>query len=174
MFFTDPKNDLAFAPIEDALIKNGVSSIFAIDLTSKNYALERTGYHLLMGYPASKNKLDPRWGKVDRMLLSITAVENAEKKSQIKAISDPIVFDFDPKKQLDSFFKPTGQPPHPYGMSGGPALEVRFSNTAGEGFGLYVTLTGVLVEWHENKRAIVAASSESLIKAFEAAASNNL
>lgn len=173
-FFTDPQNDLAFAPIEETLINNKIKSILAIDLTKKSAALERLGYHLLMGYPASRNKLDPRWGKVDRMLLSITAEENAAKNILVKTISDPVIFDYDPKKQLDSSFKPTGQPPDLYGMSGGPALEVRFSRNEKEEYSFHVTLSGVLVEWHDNKRAIVAASNASLIKAFEAAASTYL
>ena len=169
-FFTDPDNDLAFTPIQDALLRNKVERVLAIDLTPGFEVRESLGYHLLMGYPASKNKLDSRWGKVDRTLLSITAQKSEAEHPWVKKISDPVVFNYDPKKQIDSTFQPTGQPPQPYGMSGGPALEVRFSGTYEEGYSFFVTLSGVLVEWHENKRAIVAASSDSLLRAFEAAA----
>lgn len=168
-FTIDHDNDLAFAPIEEALFRNKVERVFVIDLTPGSPVRESLGYHLLMGYPATKNKLDPRWGKVDRMLLSITAKKNEAKHLWVKNISDPVVFDYDPKKQFDSASQPAGQPPQPYGMSGGPALEVRFSWAEEVGFSLYVTLSGVLVEWHENKRAIVAASSGDLLRAFEAA-----
>lgn len=168
-FFTDPHNDLAFTPIGEALYKNKIETVPAIDLTKEGEVPKSLGYHLLIGYPASKNKLEPRWNKVNRMLYSFTAEVNVAKKSLIKNISDPVVFDFDLNKQVDSSLKPTGQPPHPKGMSGGPALEVRFSGTQEEGYSYYVTLSGVLVEWHEKKRVIVAASTASLMKALDAA-----
>lgn len=168
-FFTDPHNDIAFTPIEATLFTNKIETVPAIDLTKEGEISKSLGYHLLMGYPASKNILEPRWNKVNRMLYSFTAEVNAAKRSLIKNISDPVVFDFDPHKQLDSSLKPTGQPPHLKGMSGGPALEIRVSGTQEEGYRFCVTLSGVLVEWHEKKRVVVAASTASLMKSLEAA-----
>ncbi|WP_122412946.1 hypothetical protein [Pseudomonas viridiflava] len=170
-FFTDSDNDLAFAIIGDALSKNKVETILAINLTKEGKVSESFGYHLLLGYPASKNRLDPRWKRVNRMLYSFTAEANVAKKTLIKTVADPIVFDYDSKKQIDSFLKPAGQAPDLYGMSGGPALEVSFSGNDEDGYSFYVTLSGVLVEWHQNKRAIVAASNSSLINALEATVS---
>ena len=72
-FFIDSDNDIAAAPIDEFLMRNGINSVAAVELDNEKTSFEPLGLHLLMGYPGTKNKLDTNWNKVDRRLYGISA-----------------------------------------------------------------------------------------------------
>ncbi|MEZ7493373.1 trypsin-like peptidase domain-containing protein [Pseudoalteromonas distincta] len=161
-FFIDSDNDIAAAPIDEFLMRNGINSVQAVELDNEKTSFKPSGFHLLMGYPGSKNKLDTKWDKVDRKLYSFTAKICSAAPNVNTEISDHVLFDFDPKDQVDSNFKSVGKPPHLYGMSGGPAFEIHQKRVSEGELKFYVRLTGVLVEWHQNKKVVIAAKKEAL------------
>lgn len=164
-FTFDQANDLAVVAIDRFLQEKGVGSIFPINLDSEPCSGEPTGLHLLMGYPASKNKLDTKWNKVDRMLFSITA-EQSDGKGINTPIANALFFAFEPKKMVNSQAVRADNPPDLYGMSGGPVLAL-FSEQTPVGINFGVRFCGVLVEWHSRHRAIVAAKKEDLIRLID-------
>jgi hypothetical protein len=161
-FFIDSDNDIAAAPIDEFLIRNGINSVPAVELDNEKSSFEPLGFHLLMGYPGTKNKLDTKWNKVDRKLYSITAEICSAEPEVNTEISDHVLFNFDPKNQVDSNLKPAGKPPQLYGMSGGPAFEIHAKRVSEDELKFYVRLVGVLVEWHQNKKVVIAAKKEAL------------
>lgn len=113
-FFKDSDNDIAAAPIDEFLIRNGINSVPAVELDNENTSFEPIGYHLLMGYPGTKNKLDTRWNKTERKLYSIIAQICSEETDVNTDISDTVLFEFDTKALVDSNLKPAGKPPQLY------------------------------------------------------------
>jgi len=160
-FFPDRENDLAFAPIDRLLSTHDIKAIPVIDLEREESEASPLGYH-----PATKNELDPRWGKIDRQLLSLTA-ELAPTGTLVPTeIRNPVLFAYEPKVQVDSLLNRIGPPPALQGMSGGPTLELRATRLSEEEFRFHPRLSGVLVEWRRKERIIVATSATRLREAL--------
>jgi len=85
-------------------------------------------------------------------------------------IQDRAVFTYNPKRMVDSYFNRISNPPNLHGMSGGPALEVRAMLMSEDEIKLHVRLAGVLVEWHQKQKVVVAAETHSLLRLLEAVA----
>jgi hypothetical protein len=164
-FFPDEDNDLAFAPLDGILMRHGVTRIVAIELDAQEDGSEEVGYHLLMGYPASKNKLDLKFNEIERRLHSLTAKSVSPPQRLVTTIKEPRFFGYDPKSQVDSQIRPV-QPPGLHGMSGGPALELRASRHIGNEYRFHIRLSGVLVEWRQQEKVVVAASAVALREAL--------
>lgn len=166
-FYRDKENDLAVADLDEFLVNNGFDSIPSIDLDNEHTSFKPLGFYLLMGYPGTKNKLEPRWGKINRNLYSITTEKLGSNIGINTDIGVPILFEYDPKNQIDSNLKSAGRPPELYGMSGGPALELHAKYISEDELRFYVRLTGILVEWHKRKKIIVAVCKNKLIDLIE-------
>lgn len=105
----------------------------------------------LIGFPASKNKIQPRYGELNRHLFSINATRCEPQQSGIK---DGLWFSYDPKKAVNSQnINPGGKPPL-HGMSGGPAYEVAINPVTQQ---TSLALSGILCEWKKAESAVVAA-----------------
>lgn len=166
-FHIDRGNDLAFTPMDRIFNEAGLATVQTIDLERGDDGSEAWGYHLLLGYPGTKNKLEREWGKVNRQLLSLT-LEPAHTEKEVNSdIEDPILFDFHPKQQVDSFFNRVQQPPDLHGMSGGPTFELRMIIPFKGQLNFHMRLSGVLVEQHPRQGVIVAATAKSLVRAIE-------
>jgi hypothetical protein len=164
-FFPDKPNDLVFAPLEGILMQQGFPAVPAIDLDADNEGTDEFDYHLLMGYPASQNRLDTKFDELDRRLLSITAEKAVDALTVGSGITDAVLFTYDPKHLVDTTFD-RAQPPGLHGMSGGPALELRMTRFPGNEYRFYVRLAGVLAEWKKSQRIVVAASASALREAI--------
>lgn len=156
------EHDLAVAELSDPwLINEGLKKIIKIPLIRED-RWDRIGVYLLAGYPASSNKLKPRYKQTNRKLFSITAnLHPNEVESNIK---NAITFYYNPKKAVNSEnINPGGKPPL-YGMSGGPVFEVVFNRHTNQ---YSVVVAGVLCECKKEKRAIVAAPASAVIELIE-------
>lgn len=169
-FSINKDNDLAFALIDDLLNRNNINDAVFIDLDfSADTDTVKIDHHLLLGYPETKNRIDPKWNKTAILLLSITA-NPANPALKIKTpILKRILFEYNTKKLINSDLTIANQPPKLQGMSGGPSLEMRVARFAKDKLEVSILVSGVLVEWHKNEKIVVAASVDSLRTAMDLA-----
>lgn len=158
-FKTDESFDIAITDLSYSELKSlGFEKIQSFPLMTDSSWMP-TGVFVVMGYPASKNILNVKYGKIDRKLHSFT-VGLCTTANVPTNIVNAIVFDYDRNGMLYSN-QSLAAPPALRGMSGGPALQVVVNNngtTPRVGLSLY----GVLCEWHEKRCAIVAAPSAAI------------
>jgi hypothetical protein len=161
-FYIDKINDLAIAPIDFLLEKHGIKKISYVPLPPQTHEVP-LGYHIILGYPGTKNKLERKWGKINRHFFSITVEKTALPAFIKTTVNDAICFYFDQNCQMDSTLNKIGKPPDLYGMSGGPVFEL-FVNIEHDHYRFSVQLSGVIVEWHKNDRIVLAAPLTKLVE----------
>lgn len=154
-FHVMESHDVAVAELREEWIQSkGITSIKAAPVGRNLFGWRRTGIYVAIGYPGTKNRLDMRYGKVDRYCHSIS-LKALNPCSINTPIQDALCFSYDHKKVINSAGEQLGPQPDLYGMSGGPCLELLSSE------GPHPTYSfdpvGVLTEWHQKERAIVAA-----------------
>lgn len=162
VFYCDKENDIAITNIANLIEKNNIESIFPIQL-NKDYSLYSSlDTYLFMGYPSSKNELQPKYNKYDKNIYSFTThlLDKVPKIST--SIMAPIYFKFDIRKFINSELKKSGRAPIPRGMSGGPVFEL-MQRTNNENIIGSPRLKGILVEWHKDAGIIVATSYTKLL-----------
>jgi len=148
-------HDVAVAELSDEWIHSkGIESIKAAPIRRDLSGWRKTGIYAAIGYPGTKNRLDMRYGKVDRYChsISLKALEGCSITTQIQ---DALLFSYDHKNVINSAGEPLGPQPDLFGMSGGPCLELLLSNGTHPTYSFHPV--GVLTEWHRKERAIVAA-----------------
>lgn len=133
-------------------------------------SVEDNSYFILMGYPATKNRVRDYRKGLNPNLLSITVIQTTPPEKLRSDAKSPIFYEFDSKKLIDSSCKKISCPPDLYGMSGGPAFELvarrpilMRSNTKIE---FSLRFCGVLIEWHKAKKCILSSMkdvAESLV-----------
>lgn len=155
-FQAHDKHDIAVTELKPEWFdKKEVEKVKAAPVGRDLSKWERTGIFIAMGYPATKNELDVRYGKVDRYCHSISLglLKNCKIKTEVE---DAIFLSYDHKNIIHSSGKKQSSQPDLYGMSGGPCLELL---SRYEDFETKFSLepVGVLVEWHKKSRVIVVA-----------------
>ncbi|MBW9335680.1 hypothetical protein FEE59_19385 [Herbaspirillum sp. RU 5E] len=157
-FLTSKEFDLAVALLSEAwLDEAGVSDIRAIPLLQDIQNVP-TGVYLAMGCPSSRNVIRPEYNKHNRTVHSLTVSPAPTPKAS--GIANGLGFGYDPKNSVNSEGKNLGGRVDLHGMSGGPVFELAFSAHLG---GTIPMLTGVLCEWHEIERKIVASPLEAVL-----------
>lgn len=162
----DEQNDIAAFPLDNLLRKNGFRSVSGLDIDVAPKG-EPLGLNLLLGYPGTKNRLNSKFKKTNRHLQSITAKKIDHEVSLKTEISNCIQFEYNTKKLIDSKLNKIPNSPYLHGMSGGPALEMRQELTSEHELKTHIRLVGVLVEWHQQQKVIVATEASSLIKLLD-------
>lgn len=117
---------------------------------------EATGIFVLLGYPASKNRLDGRFDQLTRRMLSITT-ESAKGTPIATPVQGPIFFSYDHTKIINSELAKLGPQPALQGMSGGPALHLLARQNPDGEYNFTFSCEGVLCEWHKSQKIVVAA-----------------
>lgn len=161
-FAKDTANDLAALELGQMSFSGSKSTFAAVDLDSDTAQWHSTELHMLCGYPSSKNRLNPRLGKKDLRILSITAERTEHYRNDQIKVADPIWFKYERKKQINSAGDKADPPPDLWGMSGGAALKIVAKHLSSEEIRYSVTLAGVLLEWHKNDHIIASANVKSL------------
>ena len=154
-FRTSPDHDVAVAHLSNEWLQRaGLERLKALPAT-KSGEWQETEVHLLWGYPGTKNRLDQRFGRVDRQMLSIST-EFSPTSSVKTSILEALYIPYDHKNVINSAQKKLGTQPALQGMSGGPLIHVlkRRLSPLEEQFS--VRCDGVLCEWHKGKRIVVA------------------
>lgn len=146
---------------EDWARRNGVEGLKAIAAPGFEMPWRKTGVFMLAGYPASKNRLDLRYGKVTRTMTSITAEATTDTANT--KIVDFRTYAYDHRNVIDSAQKVLGPQAGLHGMSGGPCMEVlAFQDEEGK-FRFSLACAGVMCEWHKDHRLVVAAPPEAIV-----------
>lgn len=131
-----------------------------------------TEVHLLWGYPGTKNRLDKRFDRVDRQMLSIST-ERSFTSSVKTAITDAIHISYDHKNVINSSQEKLGLQPALQGMSGGPLIHVLKRQLSPREERFSARCEGVLCEGHQRQR-IVVASPISAVKDLIASKRSNI
>ena len=148
-------HDVAVVELSDEWFQSKeIKSVKTAPLGRDLSAWTKTGLYFAIGYPGTKNRLDMRYGKIDRYCqsISVTALDAYSFKTPIQ---DAMCFSYDHKKVFDSTGKLLGPQPDLNGMSGGPCLELLSSMSLPKKHSFHPV--GVLTEWHKKERVIVAA-----------------
>ncbi|WP_288392037.1 hypothetical protein [uncultured Herbaspirillum sp.] len=157
-FLTSEEFDLAVALLSDAwLDEANISGIRAIPLLDDVQGTS-TELYLAMGCPSSKNIIRPEYNKHNRTVHSLTV--SPAPPPEASRIPHGLGFEYDPKRSVNSEGKNLGGHVDLHGMSGGPVFELVFSARLG---GTVPMLSGVLCEWHEKDRKIVASPLEAML-----------
>lgn len=157
-FLTSEEFDLAVAMLSDAwLDEAGLTDIRAVPLLN-NAQCVPTGIYLAMGCPSSQNIIRPEYNKHHRTVHSLTV--SPVTMPEASKISFGLGFRYDPKCSVNSEGVNLGGRVDLHGMSGGPVFELVFSAHLA---GTVPMLVGVLCEWHETEKKIVAAPLEAVV-----------
>ncbi|OED52248.1 hypothetical protein BEI46_18450 [Aliivibrio fischeri] len=159
------KHDVAVFCIDQWMESNNITELPYITLNNDiSFQSINKSFFLLMGYPATKNKVRDCKKGLNPHLYSITAEKFVEKPPVKTEVESAIYYEFASKKLIDSYNKKFGRPPDLYGMSGGPAFEIvvrpslLMNNNTHVEFSLH--LQGVLVEWHKSHKCVLSSTKD--------------
>ena len=162
-FLKDEANDLAVCdPGLGWFAEHGIESVPAVMLDRDLSGHERSGFYLLMGYPATRNRFSARYGRTTRNLLSLS-VDGTVPLQGEPPVAEPVAFACDPERVTDSTRRPAGLPAL-QGMSGGPALEVLARPVRPGEREFTLSLAGVLLAWRKRERQVVAARADAVLR----------
>lgn len=116
------------------------------------------GRYMTMGFPATKNVLDLRYGKVNTSVLGISMRRLAEPVET--KVADAIFLEHDHEDVYTTENELVQNHLRLHGMSGAPCFEIRETTRLVEGEvmrHLFPEVVGVLVEWHKEKKTLVVA-----------------
>jgi hypothetical protein len=146
---------------EPWMLRHGCERLKAIPAPGSEQSWRRTGAFVLAGYPASKNRLDLRYGKTNRSMRAIT-VEAAANVASTK-IADGRAYVYDHENVIDSELRALGPQAGLHGMSGGPCMELIATSTEDARYRFGFACTGVLCEWHKDRRLVVTTPPEAIV-----------
>jgi hypothetical protein len=161
-FRTSPDHDVAVAHLSKVWLQcAGLERLKALPATKRD-DWQGTEVHLFWGYPGTKNRLDQRYGQVNRQMLSISTGRSFT--SSVKTpIVDALHISYDHKNVINSALEKLGTQPALQGMSGGPLIHVLKRRLSPQEEQFSVRCEGVLCEWYKGQR-IVVASPISVVK----------
>jgi hypothetical protein len=156
-FASDEESDLAISllPI-DWLNSHGIEKIYASSLAPLPSTFERTGRHVVVGFPCSKNAFDSRWDVNRTTTCYWIALDSLEDETPRTGFRRPLALRYEHRVPGEP------EPPSLRGMSGCPVLEVLHRRIGGRKTGVSLYPRGVLCEWHKRERAIVSERIESV------------
>jgi len=121
-FASDSESDIAVTLLPTHWLESyHIKFLYMPRLELLSSVYESTGQYVLVGFPASKNKLDVRWQEMDTMVVSISANLNQGLIGSLSKIPDPLYVNYDHKAYGRNM-------PALHGMSGGPLFEVMSRN----------------------------------------------
>jgi hypothetical protein len=140
----------------DWLNSHGVELIYAPSLVQLPSTYESTGTYVVVGFPASRNSIDPRWD-FDKTTTCLWLALNAdEDETPRQGFCRPLTLDYEARVRGKS------EPPSLKGMSGCPVLEVLHRRLDDSQTGISLYPRGVLCEWHKREKVIIAERIESV------------
>ncbi len=163
-FASDPTLDVSVTLLpKNWLNSHGIDEIFAPSAIKLPPSYEGTGQYVILGFPASMNKIDLRWQSDSPKAAWFTALRTVPNIART-TIPSSLCLSYDPKD-----FRGGGRsPPALQGMSGGPVWEIISRRITDSTIGLSLYPQGVLCEWHKGHKTIVASTIGSVIKTIHA------
>lgn len=152
------EDDIAVAPLPEAWLSGvGIDRLMAISLDDvETPQYEPFGLWVSIGYPNSKNGLNPRLNQTVIYTHGTSFTERIEKPTAKSHIKNPVGFRFDKKHAIDTAMKSVN-PPSFSGTSGGPVLEVLADVAIDGSFKWTCRLEGVFIGWHKREKEALAA-----------------
>lgn len=114
------------------------------------------GLWVAVGYPASKNGLNPRLNLTQIVTHGTSFTERIETPAAKSHIANAVAFRFDKKRAMDTNMK-RANPPCFSGTSGGPIFEVLADVESDGTFRWKCRLEGVFLGWHNREKEAHAA-----------------
>ncbi|NWC91065.1 MULTISPECIES: hypothetical protein [unclassified Pseudomonas] len=161
-FITCLVNDLAIAPLNEAWFRRaGVDRLKAVPLDDLETEYSSIGRWVTVGYPKSKNGLNPRLNQTDIHTHGTSFTDRLEKPTAKTHFANPVGFRFDKNKVIDTKMK-SANPPSFSGTSGGPVYEI-LELVDFDGFSRWkCRLEGVFIGWHKREKEALAARVQPL------------
>lgn len=155
-------DDIAIAPLhEDWFIRAGIDRLKAVPLDDMKTSYSPIGLWVTMGYPGSKNGLNPRLNMTQIVTHGTSFTERIERPTAKSHIANPVGFRFDKKHVIDTRMKSTN-PPSFSGTSGGPVFEVLADVDFDGSLRWKCRLEGVFIGWHKIEKEALAARVQPL------------
>lgn len=156
------EKDLAFALLDSATLnKHGVQSVNYVPMEAEDESCYLPILWIAIGYPGSRNGLNPRVGKNNINIYGASFYEKLEKPSALANIRNPIGYKFDKKAAVNTKGKSTN-PLSFQGTSGGPILEVIARIDEAGGYTWCCRLDGILLGWYNKEKEVIAARANDL------------
>lgn len=165
-FYNSETSDLAIAELFDEwLIAKQLLSINRYDIERSFDNLQATKEMFVMGYPATKNKIEPALEKTKLCLFSLVLKQSDCPNSNTKIVA-PLLLEFQRNNLISTERKPYGKPPKLNGISGGGIFEL-LEEYINEVNGDTVVkqalmLRGIVSECREAENHIVGASVDAV------------
>ncbi|CAI8814360.1 hypothetical protein EMIT0324P_11206 [Pseudomonas chlororaphis] len=157
------EHDVAIAPLlSDWQQKAGLENLKAVSLDSGDPTYEALGHWITMGYPKSKNGINPRLSQHAINVHGTSFTECIDTPLADAHIAYPLGFRFDKKAAVNSLHQ-RYNPPSFKGTSGSPIFQV-FAKVLPSGVvSLQCRLEAVLLGWHMKEREIIAGRVKGLM-----------
>lgn len=157
-FAADEEADIAISLIDCNSVKDHITQFDTVPSSRLADCCVDTPVSLFIGYPNTQNKIDMRSNKRKLRCTSISLIEKEIELDDLSTISYPRYFSFRRNNTVAGMNVSPGSrvAPYPYGMSGGPVLQICKNLT---GNTLHASLIGVVAEWRQRSSSLVAANS---------------
>ena len=123
---------------------------------------EPLGHWITMGYPATKNGINPKLAKFAINLHGTSFTEMIQAPVCKAHIRDPLAFRFDKKSAITVEHK-RENPPSFSGTSGSPVLQIFCRVLRPDLVDLSCRLEGVFLGWHHKEREVIAGKVQGLV-----------
>ncbi|WP_065260084.1 serine protease family protein [Pseudomonas bananamidigenes] len=155
-------DDIAVALLPEAWFSYAkIERLKAVPLDDSVTHYSPIGIWVAIGYPASKNGLNPRLNKTQIVTHGTSFTDRIERPSAKSHISNPVGFRFDKKRVINTKMEPAN-PPCFSGTSGGPVFEVLAAVDNHGSFRWKCHLEGVFLGWHNREKEAHAARVQPL------------
>jgi Trypsin-like peptidase domain len=160
-FVKSDTDDLAVALIQnDWAATQGIKSLFPLLLADKASDFVKSNFFILLGYPASKNKLNSNTNDTDRRLIGYSSQQKIEVPISKTHINKPIAFSFNKKFATDTNEIKINAGSFS-GNSGGPVLEVLIRKD--DLNIISVILAGVFLGWDKTTKELICCRPEIVV-----------
>lgn len=155
-------DDIAVALLPEAWFINAkIERLKAVPLDDLVTHYSPIGLWVAVGYPASKNGLNPRLNQTQIVTHGTSFTDRIEKPTAKSHIANPVGFRFDKKRVINTKMK-SANPPCFSGTSGGPVFEVIADVDFDGSFRWKCRLEGVFLGWHNREKEAHAARAQPL------------
>lgn len=155
------ENDIALAVMpQEHLDRYAIEVSEAVVFGSPPEGFSPLGHWVTMGYPVTRNGLNPKLAKLAINIHGTSFTERIEMPQAKAHIGNPVGFRFDKKTAIDTQLK-RQNPPKFSGASGSPIFQMYGCYREGV-LSVAIDFEGVLLGWHSKEREVIAARAEAV------------
>lgn len=176
-FKTFEDSDIAVTAFDFAELQEaGVGKVKVIPLATDRSGQTALPRFVAMGFPETQNRLNTAYNKLDRTSHIFSLFPASEHQTSKSLVPNPLLLEYEPSQMKPGVNRPKDStPPDIHGVSGGPLFQLYaterhvYQEDGDMALGVHVglELAGILVEWREDEKKIVAATTRDLIELLE-------